>query len=108
VNRYLEIKMSEITPVRSTRLRHLRGGDESLIDYQRRRELEAEERAERRLAQLAEQTLAQNVAGVRIRAWEKVHALRMPSDPDHPILLQIAVATQLTLADIHDEQRVRG
>ena len=96
------------TPIPRTPPRHLRGSEESLIDYQRRREIEAEERAERRRIQLAEQTLAQNVAGVRIRAWEKVHALRMPSNPDHPILLQIAIATQLTLADVREEQRVRG
>jgi hypothetical protein len=94
-------------PINNRRLRHLRGSDESLIDYQRRREIEAEERAERKRLEAAEQTLEQNVAGARIRAWEKVHALRMPVDPRHPILGQIAVTTQLSLADVHEEQRVR-
>jgi len=93
--------------IANKRLRHLRGSDESLIDYQRRREIEAEERAERKRLEAAEQTLEQNVAGARIRAWEKVHALRMPVDPHHPILGQIAITTQLSLADVHEEQRLR-
>lgn len=88
-------------------LRHLRGSDESLMDYQRRREIEAQERAERKRLEAAEQTLEHNVAGARIRAWERVHALRMPVDPQHPILGQIALSTQLSLADVHEEQRVR-
>ena len=87
--------------------RQLRGSDESLLDYQRRWEIVAEERAERKRLEAAEQTLEQNVAGARIRAWERVHALRMPVDPRHPILGQIALTTQLTLADVHEEQQVR-
>lgn len=93
--------------IANRRLRHLRGSDESLIDFQRRREIEAEQRAERKRLEAAEQTLEQNVAGARIRAWEKVHALRMPVDPHHPILGQIALTTQLSLADVHEEQRIR-
>jgi hypothetical protein len=77
------------------------------MDFQRRREIEAEERLEHRRLQIAEQTLERNLASTRIRAWEKVHALRLPSDPEHPILDQIALATQLSLADIHEEQRIR-
>jgi len=57
--------------------------------------------------QIAEQTLEQNLAGARSEP-EKVHALRLPSDPEHPILDQIALATQLSLADIQAEQRIRG
>jgi hypothetical protein len=99
--------MTTTDPIANSRLKHLRGSDESPLDYQRRREIEAEERAERKRLEAAEQTLEQNVAGVRIRAWEKVHALRMPLDPRHPILRQIAVTTQLSLAAVHEEQRLR-
>jgi hypothetical protein len=49
-----------------------------------------------------------NSAASRIRAWEKVHHLRMPSDPQHLVLGAIAVATQLTLGDIQNEQRLRS
>jgi hypothetical protein len=99
--------MSTFTVIPHRRPSNLRGTDESLMDYQRRRELEAEARLEHRRLEIAEQTLEQNLAGARIRAWEKVHALRLPSDPEHPILDQIALATQLSLADIHKEQRIR-
>jgi hypothetical protein len=57
---------------------------------------------------VAEQTAELNVPGVRIRAWELVHALRMPSGAEHPILQQIATMTHLSLADIHEEQRMRS
>jgi hypothetical protein len=87
---------------------YLRVGDELLIDFRRRLELDEEARVERRRLDVAEQTLEPNLPGVRIRAWEKVHALRMPSSPEHPVLNLIAVATQLSLADIQAEQRVRS
>jgi hypothetical protein len=90
------------------RSHYLRDGDELLIDFRRRLELDEEARVERRRVDIAEQTLEPNVPGVRIRAWEKVHALRMPSSPGHPVLNLIAVATQLSLADVHEEQRVRS
>ena len=86
---------------------NLRGSDESLVDYHRRRELDAEARLEHRRLEIAEQSLEDNLAGTRIRAWEKVHALRLPSDPEHPILDQIALATQLSLQEIQKEQRSR-
>jgi len=44
---------------------------------------------------------------MRIRAWEKVHQLRMPSTPLHPVLEVIAAATQLSLADVQEEQQRR-
>ena len=48
-----------------------------------------------------------NPPDVRIRTWEKVHGLRMPTDPMHPILDVIAVGTRLTLAQVQEEQRTR-
>jgi hypothetical protein len=100
--------MSTFAVAPNRRSTNLRGSEESLVDFQRRREIEAEERLEHRRLEIAEQTLEQNLAAARIRAWEKVHALRLPSDPQHPILDQIALATQLSLADVHEEQRIRG
>lgn len=82
-------------------------GDELLIDYRQRRAHEERERAELKRVSLAEQHAASNSADARIRAWEKVHQLRMPSDPTHPALAAIAAATQLTLTDILNEQRLR-
>lgn len=69
--------------------------------------LEAEERLHQRQRALAEQSSTANPPDVRIRAWEKVHALRMPGDAAHPVLDVIAYGTGLTLEQIHEEQRVR-
>jgi hypothetical protein len=65
------------------------------------------ERAQKRRLELADQRSDLNPPEVRIRTWERVHALRMPGDPSHPILEVIAAGTGLTLAQIRDEQRAR-
>jgi hypothetical protein len=69
---------------------------------------EERERAERRRQQLAEQRSDANPPDVRIRTWERLHGLRLPSDPAHPVLDLIAVSTRLTLEQVHDEQRARA
>ena len=66
------------------------------------------ERAEKRRRELAEQCSELNPPEVRIRTWEKVHQLRLPADPSHPILDVIAISTRLTLADVREEQRMRA
>jgi len=66
------------------------------------------ERAEKRRRELAEQRSELNPPDVRIRTWERVHQLRLPSDPTHPILDVIALSTRLTLADVREEQRTRA
>jgi len=67
----------------------------------------AEERLRQRQRELAEQSSTANSADVRIRVWEKVHALRMPGDATHPVLDVIAHGTGLALEQIHAEQRAR-
>ena len=57
---------------------------------------------------LAGQRSELNDAKLRIQAWEKVHALRLPSSPTHPVLQVIATATDLTLNEILEEQRQRS
>jgi hypothetical protein len=68
---------------------------------------EAEERRHQRQRELAEQSSIANPPDARIRAWEKVHALRMPGDAAHPVLDVIAHGTGLTLEQIREEQRAR-
>jgi hypothetical protein len=70
--------------------------------------IEESERLEKRRLELAEQRSDLNSPTVRIRTWEKVHELRLPSDPAHPILDFIAVSTRLTLAEVQEEQRSRA
>lgn len=66
------------------------------------------ERAEKRRLERAEQCSNLNPPDVRIRTWEKIHALRLPSDPAHPILDVIAISTRLTLEEVREEQRTRA
>ena len=66
------------------------------------------ERTEKRRQELAEQRSDLNPPEVRIRTWERIHQLRMPSDPAHPILDVIAVSTRLTLEEVREEQRMRA
>jgi hypothetical protein len=72
-----------------------------------RSELEEEERVNQRQRELAVQSSELNPPAVRIRAWEKLHALRLPSDSAHPILEVIAVSTRLTIAEVQAEQLAR-
>jgi hypothetical protein len=84
-----------------------RNANDVLNDYRARLALAAEERAERRRLDLDEQRSSQNTPTVRIRAWEKVHGLRLPSDGAHAILAIIAADTGLSLTDVHAEQQIR-
>lgn len=83
-------------------------GDEVLLGYRERRELEALELAAVKRQDCAEQCSPENSAERRIRAWEKVHQLRMPTSPHHPVLQAIAAATQLSLAEVQHEQQLRA
>lgn len=96
------------TLVPDRRPSHLRGGDETFLDYRRRREIDVEARLERKRQDVAQQTSELNSPDARIRAWEQVHALQMPSNPKHPILELIASATQISLAQVRQEQRNRA
>ena len=66
------------------------------------------ERTEKRRHELAEQRSDLTPPDVRIRTWERIHALRLPSDPAHPILDVIAISTRLTLEEVREEQRTRA
>ena len=89
-------------PARSTE------GEAHILDYRQRREMEEAEREKVKQLDQANQRSELNSAEARIRAWEKVHHLRMPLDASHPILLQIAAATHLVLADVQAEQKLRA
>jgi hypothetical protein len=82
--------------------------DEVLLDYRARRALEALEREAVKHQDCAAQCSTENSAETRIRAWEKLHQLRMPSGPRHPVLQAIATATQLSLDEVRHEQQLRA
>ncbi len=83
------------------------GAADVIRDYRARLAVEEHERAQRRRSVQAEQYLSSNPPATRIRAWEKVHGLRLPSNSTHPILQAIAIATHLSLADVQQEQLTR-
>jgi hypothetical protein len=80
---------------------------EILTDYRARLAVEDEARAQQRRLDLAEQCSDANPPEARIRTWEKLHGLRMPSDPEHPILDVISVSTRLRLCDVLAVQAAR-
>jgi len=41
----------------------------------------------------------------RIRAWERVHGLTLPRDPNHRILARVALKTGLKLEEVQAVQR---
>jgi len=66
------------------------------------------ERETKRNRLLAEQRSDLNSPEFRIRVWEQAHGLRLPLDPEHPVLDVIAVSTRLTLGQVQEEQRLRA
>jgi hypothetical protein len=97
----------DLTPLPLVNDTSHRAAGDLINDYRARRAFEEEERAQRRRIQLEEQRSDLNPPDVRIRAWEKVHGLRMPADASHPILEVIAGDTRLTLVEVHGEQQAR-
>ena len=83
-----------------------RTGD--LVNPAERLAREEYERSEKRRQELAQQRSELNPPEVRIRTWERIHQLRMPSDPGHPIRDVIAISTRLTLEEVREEQRMRA
>lgn len=67
-----------------------------------------DERQEARRTALAEQVSIHNSARERIDVWERLHALRLPVQPGHPLLQVIADQTSLSLQDVVEEQQRRA
>ncbi len=80
---------------------------EVLADHRERLAVEEDERVKERARQFEELRSELNSASVRIRAWEKMHGLRLPTSPAHPILDVIASATGIPLATLREEQQIR-
>jgi hypothetical protein len=76
-------------------------------DHRARVAIEEETRIAKRHAAQAEQCETSTAPEARIRAWEKLHELRLPSDAAHPIVTIIALATHLTMAEVWQVQQTR-
>jgi hypothetical protein len=75
--------------------------------FARRHMIAARERAEQRERNLAESRADCNAPAERIRAWEKLCGLRLPTDPEHPVLLVIAMSTRLSVDEVREQQLAR-
>jgi len=80
---------------------------ELLADHRERLALEEKERLRKRTSQFEELRSEVNSVPARVRAWEKMHGLRLPSDPAHPILRVIASDTGISLGCLREEQQAR-
>ena len=85
-----------------------RSTSEVMKDHRARVALEEQEKAERRRMQCAELRLDVSSPETRIRAWEKLYELRLPTDENHPVLDVIALSTHLTLEQVREEQHARA
>jgi hypothetical protein len=81
--------------------------DESLAEQRKRVADEQAQREEHRQAELVELSSTLTAPGDRIRLWERLHKLPLPRDPNHNLLEVIALATDLDLAQVREEQRLR-
>ena len=66
---------------------------------------EADARAAKRRLELQELRSELIPAEERVRAWERLHGLTLPLDPQHPILDVIAIKTRLPIAAVRAVQR---
>lgn len=76
-------------------------------DYRARLAMEQAHAEERRRSELSELTATSNAPEARIRAWERTHGLSLPRSATHPVLKFLAVATHLSLEQVHAEQARR-
>jgi hypothetical protein len=82
------------------------GGDFAK-EHRARVALASEELQRKRTREAAVQTDESLTPQERIRAWERIHELRLPTDPTHPLVRFIARVTGLGVPEVHEEQRRR-
>jgi hypothetical protein len=81
---------------------------EPLIDHRARLEQMQFEAAQRRERALIDQRSPENSPEVRVRIWERLHQVRLPKDPAHPIMVRVAELTGMDLAEVLEVQRLRA
>ena len=81
---------------------------EPMLDHRQRLERAQFEAAERRDRARIDQSSPRLTAAERVGVWERLHGVRLPKDPAHAILRQVALNTALQLDDILEIQRQRA
>jgi hypothetical protein len=65
------------------------------------------EQAKRRRSAREEMRSDHHSAAEKIRAWERLHALQLPRDPNHTVLRVVSRCTGLRIEVVLEEQRLR-
>ncbi|RYG68899.1 hypothetical protein EON77_15120 [bacterium] len=83
-------------------------GAEPMLDYRERLERDRRDAEERRERQRNDQRSTDRSPEQRVGSWERLHGLRLPNDPAHPILQVVARQTGLTVDSIRTVQSERA
>jgi hypothetical protein len=79
-----------------------------VLDHRARLERMQMEAADRRERALIDQRSPDNSPETRVGIWEKLHQVRLPTDPTHVILPIVAKQTALKLDEVLEVQRQRA
>jgi hypothetical protein len=79
-----------------------------ILDHRARLEHLRLEAEERRRQSLVDQRSPECSHDKRVRAWERLHQVRLPRSPEHAVLLVVAQQTGLALAEVQAVQRQRA
>jgi hypothetical protein len=99
-------KTMAMTP--STRQEMLFAGPTTPGEYRLKVQQQERERAALRASELATQMSPVRAAEERIRIWERLHGLRLPSTSAHALVRVVAMQTHLTVGEVQAEQRRRS
>lgn len=78
-----------------------------VLDHRARLERARRDAVERRDQALIDQRSPSLSAEMRVGIWERLHQVRLPKDPAHPIFAMVAEETGLGLPEIFEVQRQR-
>jgi hypothetical protein len=98
-------KAMAIVPL--TRQSIVYAGPAAVAEHRLKVQQQDRERAALRASELAAQMSPVRAAAERIRIWERLHALRLPSTSAHALIAVVAKQTHLTVCEVQAEQRRR-
>jgi hypothetical protein len=91
-----------------TRQEMLYAGPTTAAEHRLKVQQEDRERAAMRASELAAQISPAKGAEERIRIWERLHWLRLPSASAHALVKVVAMQTHLTVGEVQAEQLRRS
>lgn len=77
-------------------------------DHRARMVFARDQAMERRKRAIEDQRCGALTAPERVVMWENLHQVRLPTDPEHQILVLVAQQTELRLDEVREVQRNRA